>query len=166
MLFLLKLPTTASTDPEQLGLGVERPDVGADDGGAAAQSEHVADEGLALPLADHHVGDLDHGVLVRLREHACSERALCSVCKRGRKDRRVVWPHEIRLVFAGFRQVFFLCVVGKQWTHTYIHTHTSHLREHSCSERAQCVRGDGRPVVLSDHMKYKWSLLGSDNCPV
>ena len=50
-----------------------RQDVGAHDGGAGVQGEHVADEGLRVALSNHHVGDLDDGVDFGLGEDTLSD---------------------------------------------------------------------------------------------
>ena len=65
------LSSLQATDPEQRIFILIAAHVRPHHGRARLEREDVADEGVLVALVDDHVGDLDDGVLLRLREHTC-----------------------------------------------------------------------------------------------
>ena len=63
-----RLPNHAATPthPQKLVLPAVTYHLAPNDGSAIQEREDVLDERLLLPLPDHHVGNLDHRVLIRL----------------------------------------------------------------------------------------------------
>ena len=74
-------------DLEKVVLVVEGEHVRPHDGGARVEGEDVPDERIPAALKDHHVGDLDHRILLRLREDSCQHAADGLLRGRGRGGR-------------------------------------------------------------------------------
>lgn len=63
-------PFSALTHPQHFLFTREGENLRANNRGAGVECEDVADERITVPLADHHVGNLNHWVFVSLWENA------------------------------------------------------------------------------------------------